>query len=126
MWWLLQGTSNIMWWLGDWIRLIHPMHWFQSLSDLVLIMLHRLNPMGLLESINGPLQDLWLARAGGVRPVGTPQWVGTPSLDAYTLGHRRDPRTRDCGAVLHAPARRSRRPRDQDRAPRQRRLRPPL
>src|SRR6516162_8726405 len=40
-------------------------------------MLHRLNPMGLLESINGPLQDLWLARAGGVRPVGTPQWVGT-------------------------------------------------
>ena len=40
-----------------------------------------LNPMGLLESINGPLQDLWLARAGGVRPVGTPQWVGTPSLD---------------------------------------------
>ena len=37
---------------------------------------------------NGPLQDLWLTRAGGVRPVGTPQWVGTPSLDAYTLGHR--------------------------------------
>ena len=26
--------------------------------------------MGLLESINGPLQDLWLTRAGGVRPVG--------------------------------------------------------
>src|SRR6516225_10373160 len=28
---LFQGTSNIMCWLGDWIRLIHPMHWFQSL-----------------------------------------------------------------------------------------------
>ena len=28
-----------------------------------------------------PLQDLWLTRAGGVRPVGTPQWVGTPSLN---------------------------------------------
>ena len=25
-------------------------------------MLHRLNPMGLLESINGPLQDLWYAK----------------------------------------------------------------
>ena len=37
-------------------------------------MLHRLNPMGLLESINGPLQDLWLTRAGGVRPVETPQF----------------------------------------------------
>ena len=24
------------------------------------------------KSINGPLQDLWLTRAGGVRPVGTP------------------------------------------------------
>ena len=30
--------------------------------------------MGLLESINGPLQDLWLTRAGGDRPVGTPQF----------------------------------------------------
>src|SRR6516164_2750849 len=28
---LFQGTSNIMCWLSDWIRLIHPMHWFQSL-----------------------------------------------------------------------------------------------
>ena len=37
-------------------------------------MLHQLNPMGLLESINGPLQDLWLTRAGGVRPVETPQF----------------------------------------------------
>ena len=27
--------------------------------------------MGLLEAINGPLQDLWLTRVGGVRPVGT-------------------------------------------------------
>src|SRR6516162_10486017 len=26
-----QGISNIMCWLSDWIRLIHPMHWFQSL-----------------------------------------------------------------------------------------------
>src|SRR6516165_3699109 len=26
------------------------------------------------KSINGPLQDLWLTRAGGVRPVGTPQF----------------------------------------------------
>ena len=26
------------------------------------------------KSINGPLQDLWLTRAGGDRPVGTPQF----------------------------------------------------
>src|SRR6516164_4891637 len=27
-----------------------------------------------MKSINGPLQDLWLTRAGGDRPVGTPQF----------------------------------------------------
>ena len=40
--------------------------------------------------------------------------------------HRRHARARDRRAVRHAPARRPRRPRDQDRAPRRRRLRPRL
>ena len=38
-----------------------------------------------LESINGPLQDLWLTRAGGIRPAGTPQWVGTPNYVQASL-----------------------------------------
>src|SRR6516225_3988137 len=29
-----------------------------------------------MKSINGPLQDLWLTRAGGDRPVGTPDGLG--------------------------------------------------
>ena len=51
--------------------------------------------MGLLESINGSLQDLWLTRAGGIRPVGIPQWVGTPvwtqSMSAFFAGGRECP-----------------------------------
>ena len=55
--------------------------------------------------------------------LGLPRLLSAHCHAAARRHHRRHARARDRGAVLHAPARRPRRARDQDRAARQRRLR---